>query len=191
MSSRVISFDDLTKTNCPSSIILDTNFIINLTHTYTNHSPSRNAVDCGDFIKSLVHDECAISIPQIVVNEFCHQVYMDVLSEYQHKQNISGDKIALYKKKPNLIAQGHNKIQNAINALDVITSGRELNEGGLVVRDRALTLMRQYHFLPSDAYIAAIAVENKIGHIATLDRYFAKRISEHYLKVFMPGELIY
>ena len=39
-------------------------------------------------------------------------------------------------------------------------------------------------------YIAAIAIENKIGHIA-LDRYFAKRISEHYLKVFMPGELIY
>ena len=59
------------------------------------------------------------------------------------------------------------------------------------MRDRALTLMRQYHFLPSDAYIAAIAIENKIGHIATLDRYFAKRISEHYLKVFMPGELIY
>ncbi len=190
MSSRIVSFDDLSKTNRPPSIILDTNFIINLTHTYTNRSPSRNAVDCSNFIKSLVHDECEISIPQIVVNEFCHQIYMDVLSEHQHKQNVSGDKIALYKKKPNLITPGHDKIQGAIKALDGITSKRELNEGGIALRDRALALMRQYHFLPSDAYIAAIAIENKIGHIATFDRYFAKRISEHYLKVFMPGELI-
>ena len=138
---------------------------------------------------SLVHDHCAIFIPQIVVNEFCHQVYLDALSEYQHKRGISGDKIALYKWKPNLIAPGHNKIRNAIGALDDLVSERQLNEGGLAVRDRALALMQKYHFLPSDAFIAAIAVENKIGHIATLDRYFAKRISEQYLKVFMPEEL--
>lgn len=116
---------------------------------------------------------------------------MDALSEYQHKYAVSGDKITLYKKKPHLIAPGHNKIENAIKALDIIAARRDLNEGSVAVRDRALGLMRQYHLLSSDAYIAAIAIENKIGHIATLDRYFAKRISERYLKVFMPSELIY
>ena len=112
-----------------------------------------------------------------------------MISEYQHRQNIKGDKIALYKWKPNLIAPGHNKIKNAVQALDDLVSKREINEGSLAVRDRALMLMRKYHFLPSDAFIAAIAIENKIDHIATLDRYFARRISEQYLRVFMPKEL--
>ena len=189
MSSRIISFDNLSKSNFPASIIFDTNFVLNLTHAYTNHPTSQNALVCKIFMTSLVYDHCEIFIPHIVINEFCHQIYLDVISEYQHKRNSKGDKIALYKWKPNLIAPGHHKIKAAIKAMDDCVSKREINEDGLAVRDRALALMRKYHFLPSDAFIAAIAIENKIDHIATLDHYFARRICEQYLTVFMPKEL--
>ena len=114
---------------------------------------------------------------------------MNALSEYQHKQGKFGNKIELYKYKPNLIAPGHNQIKNAITALDELVPEKELREGGTAVRDRALGLMQRYHLLPSDAFIAAIAIENKVDHIATLDRYFARRISQH-LKIFMPSDLI-
>lgn len=144
---------------------------------------------CDTFIRSLIHDRCAIFIPQLVINEFCHQIYLNVLSEYQHKQNKFGDKIGLYKFKPNLIAPGHNQIKNAIASLDELVSEKELHEGGISVRDRALGLMQKFHLLPSDAFIGAIAIENKIDHIATLDRYFASRVSQ-YLTVFMPSNLI-
>ena len=97
----------------------------------------------------------------------------------------------LYKQRPNLIAPAYHQINNAVGLLDKISSQKELKEGGIKVRNRAIAIMRKYHFLPSDAFIGAVAIENDIHAIATQDAYFAKNIiKEKDVKVFLPENLI-
>ena len=191
MSSNLVSFEKLSKSNAPTKIVLDTNFILNLTHAYTNHPTNKNVSVCVDFMKSLAHDECEIFIPQIVINEFCHQVFLNVLSEYCHKHDLRINKVDLYKQKPHLIAPGHKQIKEAFGMLDTIISPVCLIENSIDVRRRAMTIMQKHHFLPSDAFISAIAMENNINAIATLDVYFGRNIvKENGMKVFMPEILL-
>ena len=191
MSSNLFSFGQLSKSNFPPKIILDTNFVLNLTHSCTNHPTGRNVSDCIDFVKSLIYDGCEIFIPQIVINEFCHQVFLNVLSEYIHKNNLKINKIDLYKQKPQLIAPGYTQIKNALAMMDKIIATVDLKEEGVKVRDRAIVIMQKYNFLPSDAFISAVALENGIHSIASQDVYFAKNIgNEIGMKVFMPDILL-
>ena len=191
MSSNLFSFGQLSKSNFPSRIILDTNFVLNLTHSCTNHPTGRNVRDCTDFVKSLIYDGCEIFIPQIVINEFCHQVFLNVLSEYIHKNNLKINKVELYKQKPHLIAPGHVQIKNALDMMDKIIATVDLKEEGIKVRDRAIAIMQKYHFLPSDAFISAVALENGIYSIASQDVYFAMNIAkEKSMRVFMPEALL-
>ena len=191
MSSNLFSFGQLSKSNFPPKIILDTNFVLNLTHSCTNHPTGRNVSDCIDFVKSLIYDGCEIFIPQIVINEFCHQVFLNVLSEYIHKNNLKINKIDLYKQKPQLIAPGYTQIKNALAMMDKIIATVDLKEEGVKVRDRAIVIMQKYNFLPSDAFISAVALENGIHSIASQDVYFAKNIAkENGMKVFMPEILL-
>ena len=64
-------------------------------------------------------------------------------------------------------------------------------ENSVSVRRRAMTIMQKRHFLPSDAFISVIAIENNIHAIATLDVYFGRNIvKESGMKVFMPEILL-
>ncbi len=191
MSLNLFSFGQLSKNNFPPKIILDTNFVLNLTHSCTSHPTSRNVSDCIDFVKSLIYDGCEIFVPQIVINEFCHQVFLNVLAEYIHKHSLKINKADLYKQRPHLITPGHSQIKNAMAMMDKIIAITELKEEGSKIRDRAIAIMEKHHFLPSDAFISAVAIENGIHSIASQDVYFAKNIAkEKGMKIFMPAELI-
>ena len=97
----------------------------------------------------------------------------------------------LYKQNPNLVAPGYHQIKNAIAMMDKIISQLELKEEGIKVRDRAIAIMQKYHFLPSDAFIGAVAIENGIHNIATQDIYFARNIiKEKSMRVYLPEGLM-
>ena len=91
MSSNLVSFEKLSKSNFPAKIVLDTNFILNLTHSYTHHPTNNNVSVCVDFMKSLVHDGCEIFIPQIVINEFLVEPDSDQEVELYNSGNSSVD----------------------------------------------------------------------------------------------------
>ena len=75
--------------------------------------------------------------------------------------------------------------------MDKIIATVDLKEEGVKVRDRAIVIMQKYNFLPSDAFISAVALENGIHSIASQDVYFAKNIAkENGMKVFMPEILL-
>jgi len=113
------------------------------------------------------------------------------LSEYIHKNNLKINKVELYKQKPHLIAPGHVQIKNALDMMDKIIATVDLKEEGIKVRDRAIAIMQKYHFLPSDAFISAVALENGIYSIASQDVYFAMNIAkEKSMRVFMPEALL-
>ena len=190
MSSNLFSFESLSKSHFPSKIILDTNFILNLTHEYTHHPTSKNVIECSNFLKSLIWDESEIFIPQIVINEFCHQVFLNVLSEYMHNHNLKINRVDLYKAKPYLIAPGHHQVKEVLKMLDKIISKTILKEMDMAVQNTAIKIMEKYNLFPSDAFIGAIAIENNIRHIATLDVYFAKNIVKEGVSVYLPEILL-
>lgn len=187
---KLVSFDNLDNTNTPSKIVLDTNFILNHTNQFTNHPTNKNISDCHNFAKTLVYANVEIFIPEIVVNEFCHQVYSTILKEYKVKYNLKGSIIDIHKRNPSIIKSGHEPIKNAIINLDIIRAKRKIVEGGKSVRDKALQLMRKYHLLPSDAYIGAIAIINQINNIATLDVPFSKSMLKEKVNIYTPFTLI-
>ena len=190
LSSKLHSFSSLSKINFPSKIILDTNYVLNFTHRFTKFPANENVSDCREFCKSLVYDSSKIFIPQIVINEFCCQVFLNVISEYQKKHNIKRGKLDIYGEKPQVIVPGHKQIKEAVQNLDIIIDQKHLREDGSEIRNKALKLMRKYDMLPSDAYIGAIAIMNQVFSIATLDVYFAKCISqESNVNVFLPENL--
>ena len=190
MSAKLHSFESLTKEACPRKIILDTNFILNFTHRFTAFK-ANNVSDCVDFARSLTYWECKILIPQIVTNEFCHQIFLNKLAEHKSKNNLRDDLGVLYKKNPKLIATEHKKIKEAINNLDKISSKDRFGEGTRLVREKAVNLMRKHNFLPSDAYIGAMAIVGIVYNIATLDVYFAENIAkEKNVHVYLPEALI-
>lgn len=187
---KLVSFDKLDSTNTPSEIVLDTNFILNHTNKFTHHPTKQNITDCLDFAKSLVYANCEIFVPDIVINEFCCQIYSTILRDYRIKNQLKDNIIEIHKRNPSIIKSGHEPIRNAIKNLDIIRSDRKIAEGGKEVRDKALQLMGKYHLLPSDAYIGAIAMINKINNIATLDVPFTKSMLKENLNIYTPFNLI-
>jgi predicted nucleic acid-binding protein len=183
---KLVSFDKLDKTNTPTKIILDTNFILNLTNRFTNHPTNRNITDCSNFTKSLVYANTEIFIPDVVVNEFCCQVFTTILLEYRKKNNLTKHILNIHRDNPRIIRPGHEKISKAIKDLDLIRSKKKLLENGEGVRNKALKLMRKYDLLPSDAYISAIAIVNQINNIATLDVPLTKSLLKEEINIYTP-----
>lgn len=190
LSSKAHSFDTITSENTPKKIILDTNFVLNFTHRFVKHPKSGSVADCTNFAKSLVHAGSDIFIPQIVVNELCCQVYLNVLDDYKKRSGSSKTKLVLYDEKPAWIQSGHTTIMNAIKNLDIISTNKSMKEAGAVIRDRATKLMRRHHMLPSDAFIGSATIINEIYNIATLDVYFAQcMVKEPHVNVYLPDRL--
>jgi predicted nucleic acid-binding protein len=191
LSGKLHSFESLSKDSCPKSIVLDTNFILNFTHKFTQIPRTNNVTDCLDFCKTLVYENCGIFIPQIVINEFCCQVYLNAIDEYRKRRGLKNKLLELYDYNPNSISAGHAQIRKAVANLDIIISKTTLKEDGKAIRESALKLMRKYNFLPSDAFIGALILENNIKNLATLDVYFAKNIiKEDGVNVYMPEILV-
>jgi len=141
-------------------------------------------------MKSLAHDESQIYIPNVVINEFCYHIYLNILSEYKKKHNVSKKEIDIYRSNPKLIYKGHSQISEAIKNLKIVCSEKQLKEGSINVRNKALNLMKKYNMLPADAFIGAIATFNQIYNIATLDVNFAKSmIKEKDVHIYIPDDL--
>ncbi len=187
---KLVSFDKLDETNTPTRIVLDTNFILNHTNQFTHHPTNNNITDCLNFAKSLVYANAEIFIPEIVISEFCCQVYTTILREYKKNNNLKDNIIEIHKRNPTIIKTGHEPIKKAIIDWDIIRSKQKIAEGGKIVRDKALQLMRKYHLLPSDAYIGAITIINQINNIATLDVPFSKSMLKEKVNIYTPFTLI-
>ena len=187
---KLVSFDKLDSTNTPRRIILDTNFILNHTNSFTHHPTNQNITDCLNFAKSLVYSNTEIFIPDIVINEFCCQIYSVILREHKKKNNLKDNIIEIHKKNPSIIKSAHEPIRKAISDMDIIRSKKKIAEGGSGVRVKALQLMQKYNLLPSDAYIGAIAIINQINNIATLDVPFTKSILKEKVNIYTPYTLI-
>jgi len=190
LSSKVHSFNDLSKESFPNKIILDTNFVLNFTHRFTQYPKAINVYDCTLFLKSLIYGNSSIYVPDIVMNEFCFHIYLNILIEYKQKHGISKKPIDVYGDNPRLLSRGHAQIKEAVKNLDVVCSKNGLKEGSISMRNLALKLMRKHNMLPADAFIGAVAIFNQIFSIATLDIFFAKSISqEPNVHVYLPDDL--
>lgn len=186
---KLFNFQTLAKETTPLKIVLDTNFILNFTTQITKY-PATSHSDCLNFSKSLTYAECEIFIPEIVINEFCCQIYSEKLREHKKKNSLKGSIIDIHKDKPSLIATEHKIIKDAVRDLNLICSKKVIIENGNDIRNKALELMGKYNMLPSDAYIASITIINEINNIATLDVPFSKSIlQEKNVNIYTPYQL--
>ena len=86
---KVVSFDRVDPINPPKSILLDTTFIVNLTHQITSFPTAKpekfkdaekSSISCKNFIEELVKKyNTRILICDLVLAEFAHIIYRDIL----------------------------------------------------------------------------------------------------------------
>lgn len=192
---KVVSFENIDKINPPKSILLDTSFIINLTHEITNYPTSKpeeltNTKKglnlCKNFLQELLKYKTRILTCDLVLAEFSHEVYKDIVERKCGKNKKWYEE---YKNNPSLISSGHPKIARAYRHLSTFLYD-DLKQIGEDIRRRTFKIMKHLDICPTDAYIVSVAIENNLSGIAHFNPRDFNKISKHYpVDSYAPPEL--
>lgn len=178
----------------PKRILLDSNFVLNLTTNLSGFS-GKHVSDCVNFGSALEKNGTLIYVTDWVINEVCHQIYMMKLAEEIHStptlQQQFKSPYDLYLAKPGSIQKHHVAVMKVVELLGKLALHGKLEENSYAIREKSLSLMRTFNLLPTDAYILATALINKVEAIATLNvRDFGKIARAKIIKVFTPESLV-
>ena len=190
---KIVSFENISELNAPKTILLDTSFVINLTHQIT-HFPTakpqdqekaaKASVSCKDFLKRLVPYRTRILTCDLVLSEFCHVIYRDIL-----ERKFGVEWKTKYEANPAFIRTGHPKIRRAYTYFNVFLDDKMIQVGE-EIRRSTFTIMKHLDICPNDAYIVAVALKNSIDGIAHFNSRDFNRISKYYsIDSYAPPEL--
>ena len=190
---KVVSFENIDEINPPKTLLLDTSFIINLTHKITNYPTSKPkevkeaekaSASCEKFLQDLVKHKTRILTCDLVLAEFCHEIYKDIL-----ERKFGKDWYEKYKDNPSFIRTGHPKIARAYRYLKVFLN-EDLVQIGEDIRKKTFKIMSHLDTCPNDAYIASVALENSLHGIAHFNPRDYNKIAKHYpIDSYAPPEL--
>jgi len=185
---QVISFKAST---LPSDLILDTNFIVNLTFSFTNLHAD-HIKDCLDFSKQLYKNKSKLYVSEWSICEFCHIFYRaNLMAEAMKIKGKAFLWLELYEENPHILNKYHNRLEELLGVIEEATNKTRLTENIPLIRKRAFKIMKHIDMCPTDAYIIATAELNNIKNIATINfKCFNRAAKAFPLNIYVPDHMV-
>lgn len=181
----------------PKGVLLDTNFILNLTCNFTGY-PASFKEDCANFIQAIIEKDGDIYITDWVLEEVLFQIIELKLQEKvkpindKYEQLGKKERISpmnYYYNHPGIIKEIFPTLKEVYNDLMKLSRYRKLEESSFAIREKSLSLIKDRQLLPTDAYIVATAIVNEpIEAVVTCDVRHFRKVRDR-IAIYVPDDL--